>query len=52
MSIKVYLMAIVDNYMFRSLLVIIRLSSTEIKILLFTLSAHVVQRSLHMDLIA
>jgi len=48
MSIKVYLMAILDNYMFRPLLAIFRLSSRE----LYTLSAHVVQRSLHTGLIA
>ena len=52
MAIKVYLMAILDNYMFRPLLTIFRLSSTEIKVLLYTLSAHVVHRSLHMGLIA
>jgi len=52
MSIKVYLMAILDNYMFRPLLVIFRLSSRELKVLLYTLWAHVVQRSLHMGLIA
>ena len=51
-SIKVYLMAILDNYMFRPILAIFRLSSKELKVLLYTLSAHVVQRSLHMDLIA
>jgi len=52
MSIKVYLMAILDNYMFRPILAIFRLSSREIKVLLYTLSVHVVQRSLHMGLIA
>jgi len=52
MSIKVYLMAILDNYMFRPLLTIFRLSSIELKVLLYTLSAHVVQRSLHTGLIA
>jgi len=31
MSIKVYLMAILDNYMFRPLLAIFRLSSRELK---------------------
>ena len=51
MSIKVYLMAILDNYMFRPLLTIFRLSSRELN-LLYTLSAHVVQRSLHTGLIA
>jgi len=43
-SIKVYLMAILDNYMFRPLLAIFRLSSRELKVLLYTLCAHVVQR--------
>jgi len=52
MSIKVYLMPILDNYMFRPLLAIFRLSSREIKVLLYTLCAHVVQRSLHTGLIA
>jgi len=47
MSIKVYLMAILDSYMFRPLLAIFRLSSRELKVLLYTLYAHVVQRSLH-----
>jgi len=36
MSIKVYLMATLDNYMFRPLLSIFRLSSRELKILLYT----------------
>jgi len=48
MSIKVYLMAILDNYMFQPLLAIFRLSSRELEVLLYTLCAHVVQRSLHM----
>jgi len=52
MSIKVYLMAILDNYMFRPLLAIFKLSSRELKVLLYTLCAHVVQRSLHTGLIA
>jgi len=43
----VYLMAILDNYMFRPLLAIVRLSSRELKVLLYTLGAHVVQRSVH-----
>jgi len=50
MSIKVYLMAILDNYMFRPLLAIFMLSSRELKVLLYTLCAHVVQRSLHRTL--
>ena len=44
-------MAILDNYMFRPLLAIFRLSSREPKVLLYTLSAHVVQRSLHRALL-
>ena len=52
MSIEVYLIAILDNYMFRPLLAIFRLSSRELKFLLYTLSAHVVQRSLHTGLTA
>jgi len=52
MSIKVYLMSILDNYMFRPLLAIFRLSSRELKVLLYTLCAHVVQRSLYTGLIA
>ena len=36
MSFKVYLMAILDNYMFRPLLAIFRLSSRELKVLLYT----------------
>jgi len=32
MSIKVYLMAILDNYMFRSILAIFRLSSRELNL--------------------
>ena len=51
-SLKVYLMAILDNYMFRSMLGIFRLSSRELKVLLYTLSAHVVQRSLDTGLIS
>ena len=52
MSIKVYLMAILDNYMFRPLLTIFRLSSTELKVLLYILNVHVVQRSLDTGLIS
>ena len=51
MSVKVYLMAMLDNYMFRPLLAIFRLSYRELTVLLYTLSAHVVQRSLHTGLI-
>jgi len=50
-SIKVYLMAILDNYMFRRFMAIFGLSSRELKVLLYTLSAHVVQRSLHRALL-
>jgi len=52
MSINVYLMAILDNYMYRPLLAIFRLSSRELKVLLYTLSMHVLQRSLRTGLIA
>jgi len=51
MSNKVYLMAILDNYMFRPLLAILRFSSRELKVLLYTLSVHVVQRSVHRALL-
>ena len=51
MSIKVYLMAVLDNYMFWPLLAIFRLSSGEIKVLLYTLCVHMVQRSLHRALL-
>jgi len=49
---KVYLMAILDNYMFQPLLAIFRLSSRELKVPLYTFCAHVVQRFLHTGLIA
>jgi len=52
MSIKMYLMAILDNHMFRPLLAIFRLSSRELKVLLCALRAHVMQRSVHTGLIA
>ena len=51
MSIKVYLMAILDNYMFLPLLAIFRMSSREFKVLLYTLCSHVVQRSVHRALL-
>ena len=35
-------MAVLDNYMFRPLLAIFRLSLRELKVLLYTLRAHVV----------
>ena len=44
-------MTILDNYMFRPLLAIFRLSSRELKVLLYTLCVHVVQTSLHRDLL-
>jgi len=50
MSIKVYLVTVLDKYVFRPLLAIFRLSSRELKILLYTLCAHVVQKSLHTGL--
>ena len=50
-SIKLYLMAIPGNYMFRLLLAIFRLSSVELKVLLYTLCAHVLQRSQHRALL-
>jgi len=43
MSIKVYLMAILDNYMFRPLLAIYRLSSRELEVQLYILCAHVME---------
>jgi len=49
--VEVYLMAILDNYMFRPVLAIFRLSSRELKVLLYRLCAHVVQRSLHRALL-
>jgi len=52
MSIKMYLMDILDNYMFRPLLAMFRLFSRELKVLLYTLCANLMQRSLHMGVIA
>jgi len=40
-------MTILDNYMFRPTLAIFRFFSTELKVLLYTFSAHVMGRSLH-----
>jgi len=40
------LMTILDNYMFRPLLAIFRLSSRELKVLLYILCVHVKKRSL------
>ena len=41
------LMTILDNYMFRPLLAIFRLSLRELKVLLYTMCARVMERSLH-----
>ena len=46
------LMAILDNYMFRPLMAIFRLSSRELKVLLYILCAHMMERSLHPGLLA
>ena len=46
------LMTILDNYMFLPLLVIFRLSSRERKFLLYTMCAHVMERSLHPGFVA
>jgi len=46
------LMAILNNYMFRLLLAVFGLSSRELKLLLYSLCAHVMERSLHTGLIA
>ena len=66
LSIKMYLMAIIDNYMLRPLLAIFRVSSRELKVyylsnlylfylfiylFIYLLCAHVVQRSLHTTLL-
>jgi len=45
-------MTITNNYMFRHLLAIFRLSSREIKVLLYILCAHMMVRSLHPGFIA
>jgi len=45
-------MTILDNYMFRPLLDIFRLSSRELKVLLYTMYAHVMERSLHPGFVA
>ena len=46
------LMNILDNYMFRPLLAIFRLSSRGLKVLLFIMCAHVLERSLHLGFVA
>jgi len=40
-------MTILDNYMFRPLLANFRLSSRELKVLLYIMCAHVMEGSLH-----
>jgi len=40
-------MTILDNYMFRPILAIFRLSSRELKVLLYILCAHVMERTLN-----
>jgi len=45
-------MSILDNYMFRPLLAISRLSSRELKVVLYTMCAHVMERSLHPGYVA
>jgi len=45
---KDVLMTIPDNYMFRPLLAIFRLSLRELKILLYIMCARVMERSLHL----
>ena len=46
------LMTILDNYMFRPLLAIFRLSSRELRVLLYIFCAHVMERSLHPSFVA
>ena len=45
-------MTILNNYMFRPLLAIFRLSSREIKVLLYAMCVQVMERSLHPDFVA
>ena len=45
-------MTILDNYMFRPLLAIFRLSSRELKVLLYISCAYVMERPLHPDFVA
>jgi len=40
-------MTILDNYMFRPLLAIFRLSSRKLKVLLYIMCSHLMERSLH-----
>jgi len=46
-----YLMDILDIYMFRPLLAICKLCSRELKVLLYTLCAHMMQRSIQRALL-
>jgi len=45
-------MTILDNYTFRHLLAIFRLSSRELKIVLYIMCTHVMERSLHPGFVA
>ena len=49
---KDVLMTILDNYMFRPLLAIFRLSSRELKVLLYIMCAHAMERALHPGFVA
>jgi len=44
-------MTVLENYMFRPILAIFRLSSRELKVLLYIMCAHVMERSLHPGLL-
>jgi hypothetical protein len=46
------LMTIIDKYMFRPLLAIFKLPSTELKVLLFILCTHLLERTLHPGFVA
>jgi len=52
MMMMMMLMTIPDNYMFRPILAIFRLSSRKLKVLLYIMCAHVMERSLHLDFVA
>jgi len=43
---------VLDNYMFWPLLAIFRLSSRELKVLLYIMCAHMMERSLHQGFVA
>jgi len=45
-------MTILDNYMFWPLLAIFRLSSSELKVLLYIMCTHVMERYLHLGFVA